>query len=214
MLSKKSKLYAIADEETCRSQNINLVDFVRALINGGIEIIQYRNKADTYTEACKKLNQILKLCKDKETVIVNDSAPMAKAFHCALHLGQDDQLENFTGFWGRSTHSLAEVNSALAEKPQPHYIAFGAVFKSGTKPDVEVKLNILDEVLKLWKNDIVLIGGICLENIHSLPKSPRIYYALIRDFFADGPKPLQIEKRVKKLLKNSFDNSSRNLKRV
>ncbi|MDH4262821.1 MAG: thiamine phosphate synthase [Spirochaetia bacterium] len=204
MFNLNSKIYAIADQETCLENDIDIIDYVKILFESGIEIVQYRNKLDNMLFAGETFNEIIEITDNKMTYIINDHEKIAQNYlnqaNIFLHVGQTDLIKNSSSSFGRSAHNLLEVKNALNENPQPEYIGFGAMFSSKTKPEIGSSRGELENVLDLWEKDIVLIGGITLENIHTLPAGNRIYYALINDFFVDGNLPLQIEKRVKKLI--------------
>ncbi len=83
---------------------------------------------------------------------------------------------------------------ALAAKPAPDYIALGTMFPSGTKTDVATNRDLVQEYIRLTDLPLVLIGGITLDNVVELPRSERIYYAVIGDAFRFGNMPADIEK--------------------
>ena len=129
--------------------------------------------------------------------------------HCISRI-KSFSPESFTGevcndiqTWGLSTHNIDEVQIAI--KHNPTYIGFGSIFQSKTKEALESHFKISEKnlgtaldttfqkVLCIWKKPIVLIGGICLENIHWLPQESRIFYAVIQDFFRHGNSTTAIE---------------------
>jgi len=191
-----SKIYAIADYETCLKNNIDVVDFVKAVTAGGVRIVQYRDKVRDVESVDREFGRLLRLVDPEVTLVINDHAGIAARYGAMLHLGQTDSYHPPAGPFGRSTHSISEVKQAIAENPQPDYIGFGAMFSSPTKPEIAENRNQVSEVLALWSKDIVLIGGINRETLPLLPTDERIYYAIISDFFALGNTPRDIEKRA------------------
>lgn len=196
MFHTKSKIYAIADQETCLKNGIGVLDFVKAVIAAGVEVIQYRDKISSLETIDKMFYSMVRFADSKITLIINDYPEIATRYNAMLHLGQTDTQAGSTQPFGRSTHSIVEVEQAMNEIPQPEYVGFGAMFLSPTKPDVASNRGVLGGVLKIWKKDIVLIGGITLENLPRLPAEDRIYYAIISDFFANGNRPSEVEKRA------------------
>ncbi|MDH5718737.1 MAG: thiamine phosphate synthase [Spirochaetia bacterium] len=196
-------IYAILDYETCKKKNIKLNDFAKGYFNGGGKILQYRDKVNRIETIKENANFLNNLCIDYNGLfIINDYVNLALNLEASLHLGQTDRMleKDYKGFWGRSTHSIKEVKKVLIEKPLPSYIALGAMFKSLTKPEIKNSKNLIEEAQKLWKKEIVLIGGIHIENISKLPRKKNIYYAIISDFFRYGNLPQNIEKYTKEII--------------
>lgn len=182
-----SPLYLICDGEACETRSLSLADFVAGALQGGAKTIQYRHKRISVEVYEKNLVELASLCQRRAMLIVNDHAALAEKYALPLHLGQEDTLpQNFTQPYGRSTHSIAELDIALTAKPAPSYVALGTMFPSPTKPEIEPNRNLIPEYLKRTALPLVLIGGITLENAGLLPKSERIAYAVIGDAFRYG----------------------------
>lgn len=188
ILSGHSKLYLICDGETCAARGISVTDFVSGATRGGAKTIQYRHKgisADAYAEQLAPLLKITAAAGAR--LIVNDHAEIAEELRLPLHLGQEDELpDTLTVPYGRSTHSLKELQIALSAKPAPDYIALGTMFQSGTKKDVATNRDLVAEYIRLTDLPLVLIGGITLDNVGELPHADRIFYAVIGDAFRLG----------------------------
>lgn len=198
ILSPASKLYLICDGETCAARGISLVDFFRAALAGGAKTIQYRHKNISAAEYAQNLSPLFQIAADfQATLIVNDHADVAEQLQLPLHLGQDDPLpKNLRTPYGRSTHSIRELEMALAAKPAPDYIALGTMFPSGTKTDVAANSGLVEDYIRLTDLPLVLIGGITLDNVAELPRSDRIFYAVIGDAFRFGATPADIKQYV------------------
>lgn len=192
----RNPLYLICDGETCERHGLPLPEFVRGAVAGGVRIIQYRHKNITATTFETNLLRLLPLCRDA-LLVVNDHAEIAERYRLWLHLGQEDTLPaKLTVPYGRSTHSLAELDDALSCEPQPAYVALGTMFASSTKPDVKTNRLLIAEYRKRTALPLVLIGGITLENVHELPQAGDIYYAVISDTFRFGASVEAIQKYV------------------
>jgi len=197
IFSKKTKLYAIIDYNLCLKNNIDIFEFARAYIKGGGGIIQYRDKENSIDKIKSNAFELKNICDDNDAVlIINDYAEIALELNLPVHLGQTEPLDmNKNLYWGFSTHNIEEVKYAL--KINASYIGFGAMFKSKTKPDVISSFNILEAAIKLWPKEIVLIGGINIENTTLLPSKANIFYAVISDFFRFGKRSDDIQKYTK-----------------
>ncbi len=204
-------LYGIYDEETSRKNGITLEEFIHAFAGGGGRILQYRNKMDPPEGVRKILEKKLPLINSLSAdvpfhFILNDYAEIAIRLGIPFHLGQTDPAPSgavgeFT-MWGRSTHTLKEVEAALREFPPPDYIGFGAMFPSPTKKAAAVAFPAVESVLEKWNKEIVFIGGITLDNLRMLPASPRIFHAVISDFFRYGNTPADVERYTREFIDN------------
>lgn len=196
ILSGDSKLYLICDGETCAARGISLEDFVTGASTGGVKIIQYRHKGISAKAYAQKLAPLLQIASATGvSLIVNDHADVAEHLGLPLHLGQEDILpDTLTIPYGRSTHSLSELEIALSAHPSPDYIALGTMFPSGTKTDVATNRNLVEEYIRLADLPLVLIGGITIDNARDLTHSERIFYAVIGDAFRFGATVEGIEK--------------------
>jgi thiamine-phosphate pyrophosphorylase len=114
---------------------------VEAALQGGVEIVQYREKND---DDCRRLTlaqQMRQLCHRYGALfIVNDRVDLALAVDAdGVHLGQQDlpiavarELLGSQRIIGRSTTNPAEMARALAEGAD--YIGVGPVHETPTKP--------------------------------------------------------------------------------
>lgn len=173
-----------------------LVDFVRSATEAGVKILQYRHKGISPDKYEANLQQLLPFC-ENNTLVINDHAAIAERYHLPLHIGQADTLPaDLRVPYGRSTHSLAELEAALNYRPAPSYIALGAMFASPTKPEVAPNRALIAEYRKRTPLPIVLIGGITLDNVRDLPRADDIFYAILSDAFRFGATSAGIKKYV------------------
>ena len=148
-------------------------------IAGGADCLQLRAKdidADKYFSiAC----EFVKMCKDAGVIsIVNDRTDIAVASGAdGVHLGQNDlpieqarKLQMTPMIFGKSTHSLAQLNAAIAELPT--YVSLGPVFATPTKPEAKpVGLDYVKQALPILTDTgvgHVAIGGITESNIEAV----------------------------------------------
>jgi thiamine-phosphate pyrophosphorylase len=174
-------LYAITPEGP------GLVAKVRAALDGGIALLQYRRKHGTRTEA----EAILKLTKEYQVpLIVNDDVELALAIGAdGAHLGRDDgdfssARKRLKGkILGASCYDQPEL-AAMAVAAGADYVAFGSVFASPTKPGaVRAPLSLFSADLGVPK---CAIGGITLANAPPLVAAGADLLAVITDLF-DSP---------------------------
>lgn len=174
-------LYAITPEGP------GLLAKVRDALQGGIALLQYRNKRGTLEEA----KAIARLAREHGVpLIVNDDVELALAIDAdGVHLGRDDgdlavARRRLKGkILGVSCYDRLELARA-AVAAGADYVAFGSVFASPTKPQA------VRAPLSLFKNDLGVplcaIGGITLANAPQAIAAGADLLAVISDLF-DAP---------------------------
>lgn len=154
-----------------------LLEQIDALISGGAELIQVRDKAATPAELYDRALAAVRLAHSRKIrLIVNDRVDIALAAGAdGVHLGQDDmraeharRLMGADAIIGFSTHSIEQA-AAAAVLPID-YIAIGPIFATTTKTDHEpvVGLNSLTAVVAAADVPVVAIGGITLDRLDSV----------------------------------------------
>lgn len=112
-------------------------------VRGGVDVIQVRERDLTDRDLVALVRRLCGVAAGSATrIVVNDRADVAMAAGAAgVHLRGDSppasRLRSWvpTGFLiGRSVHSLAEVDAAVADAGCD-YLLFGTVFASDGKPD-------------------------------------------------------------------------------
>ena len=218
-------LYIILDQETCKQYSISMIDVYKICCAEGIRLFQYRDKRskgtekDEFTE--KFFEQVSLIDRASETmVILNDDLQLAVKLGVPVHLGQQDLpfkfgLSNQNGIaslgYGASSHNASELERLqyLSEYDiGPDYSAFGAVFPSPSKPDVEVHFSELELFFKMNPSLYsVLIGGITPTNIErlntmidKLAGSGKTFYAVISGIFLNGSTEAAIRKTIRQYL--------------
>jgi len=149
-----------------------LAERVRDAINGGVTVLQYRNKRGDSAGKFAVGMELKQLCAAAGVCfIVNDDMMLAKELDAdGLHLGQGDgdplEARSLLGtrkIIGVSTHTMAEA--LRAEAAGADYIGFGAIYPTGSK-DVEhlPGPEALATVRTKIKIPLVAIGGINRDN--------------------------------------------------
>ena len=165
-------LYLCTD---ARQERGDFKTFIEAAYRGGVDIIQLRDKnIDVVTEL-----QVLKVLSEvagrhKTLWAVNDRADIAAIAEAPIiHVGQDDlaasqvrRLVTRTTLVGRSSHSIEEAMSELADQ-DVNYFAVGPCWPTPTKPGRPAPgLSLIKQVAELaptkpW----FAIGGIDENNL-------------------------------------------------
>ena len=170
-LVRNWKLYVVLDRRLVDDRDP--VEIVKALVAGGVTVIQWRDKKENLREAIEIVSR-LRGCNDLEdiNVIINDRVDMVLALGAdGIHLGQDDlplrEARKLLGekIIGVSTHS--EEEALRAEEEGADYISLGPIFPTQTKEDAVSSLGVrkIEEVKKAIGIPLVAIGGINADNI-------------------------------------------------
>ncbi len=188
------KLYAILDV-TCfapqlRSVN-SIVEFARDLAEGGVTLLQYRNKEGDTRQMLAHTREIQRVLQGKVKLIMNDRADICVAMGFdGVHLGQDDlpadgaRLVVGERIVGVSTHNVQQVKEADASPAD--YIAIGPVFPTTGKknPDALVGLEGVRKARAATKKPLVAIGGITRHNAKSVIEAGADSVAVISDLLS------------------------------
>ena len=175
---KDFRLYAITGEEFHKGKD--LIDVMEAAIQGGVDIIQLRDKYSSKIEVLEKAKRLKKLTEKYHIpLIINDHIDVALAVDAdGIHLGQDDlPLEEARKIVGKnkiigiSTHKIEEA--IKAQKDGADYIGVGPIFPTKSKIDVvdPVTTRYIEEVVKEITIPFVAIGGIKLHNVDQVLKA-------------------------------------------
>ena len=133
-----ARLYLCMDSRRARG---DLASFLDAVLSGGVDIVQLREKGLEAGEELALLEVFAAACaKHGKLLAVNDRADVALAAGAdVLHLGQDDlpvavarQILGPEPIIGRSSHSPAQSSAAAVEEGVDYFCA-GPVWETPTK---------------------------------------------------------------------------------
>lgn len=163
-------LYAITPDET--NTDVLLTKVALAL-QGGVSVLQYRNKLADQALQTQQARAILPLCRQHGVpLIINDSVNLCLALDAdGVHIGADDgnlaEIRTKIGkgkLLGASCYNRLDLALAAA-KAGVDYVAFGACFASSTKPNAPVAdLGLFGQANAQLTIPSVAIGGITLAN--------------------------------------------------
>ncbi len=188
------KLYAILDV-TCFAPQLrttnSIVEFARDLGEGGVTLLQYRNKEGNTRAMMSHAREIKRVLQGKVRLIMNDRADICVAMGFdGVHLGQDDLpaegARSVVGerIVGVSTHNSQQVKEADAGPAD--YIAIGPVFPTTGKknPDALVGLEGVRAARAATKKPLVAIGGITRQNAKAVIEAGADSVAVISDLLS------------------------------
>jgi thiamine-phosphate pyrophosphorylase len=134
-----ARLYLCTD---ARERQGDLPSFLDAVLAGGVDIVQLRQKGLEARAELAHLEHFARACARHGALLaVNDRADVARAAGAdVLHLGQDDLPVAFARaivgdgvVIGRSTHENAQVDAAVADR-ETGYFCVGPCWPTPTKP--------------------------------------------------------------------------------
>lgn len=163
-------LYAITPDET---DTMALLGKVRLALQGGVQILQYRNKSADVALKLEQAQALRRLTREFDTTfIVNDDARLALQVEAdGVHLGGEDgeisaakATLGEAGIIGVSCYNRTSL-AMEAVRQGANYVAFGAFFPSTVKPGaMQAKPTLLQAARRELNVPVVAIGGITHQN--------------------------------------------------
>lgn len=166
-------LYAITPEEP---DTRRLLKRVGAVLDQGIALLQYRNKAGSPALRLEQALGLKLVCLPYDVpLIINDDIALARDVQAdGVHLGEGDgEVANAREELGE--HALIGVTcgcsierARTAKRQGADYLAFGAFYRSVTKPDAEPADPSILKVARELALPLAAIGGIQPQHVAPL----------------------------------------------
>lgn len=181
-------LYAITDSQLLAGR---FLSHVEAALEGGVCLLQYRDKGDDAARRLREAEALMQLCERYGTqLIINDDAELAARLGVGVHLGQTDgpltparALLGRNAIIGSTCHASLDL-AAQAASEGASYVAFGRFFNSLTKPGAPAAhLDLIEQARAQVKLPIAVIGGITLDNAAPLVAHGADLLAVIHGLF-------------------------------
>ncbi len=164
-------LYAVTDRAWTGEQT--LYEQIEAALQGGVTIVQLREKDMPEEEFVREAIQIRELCHRYQVpLIINDNVEVAlRSGADGVHVGMEDvpvaQIRQRVGkdfIIGATAKTIAQAQAA--EAAGADYLGVGAVFPSPTKKTaIRITRDQLQEICGSVAIPAVAIGGITLDNV-------------------------------------------------
>lgn len=196
MIEKLRGLYGIADSGV--RPDLPMLEKVRALLQGGAQIIQLRQKREGARDALALAREAVPLCHAQGALcVVNDRLDVALLAQAdGVHLGDSDlpvdQARRLAPglLIGATVRDLDGARAALAQGAS--YVGLGPIFGTRTKR-VNVPprgLAMLAEVVAGAGGPVVAIGGIDLARIDEVARTGAAMAAVVSAPF-EGEDPVR-----------------------
>ena len=168
-------LYAVTDRVRARTAE-ELLAQAAAVIRGGAQIVQLREKELPFGEFLEEARQFVALCRELGAVsIINDNVEIARLTGAdGVHVGQEDmaaararEILGAGKLVGVSAHTVEEARAAY--EMGADYLGTGAAFVTGTKTDAKpIERATIRAVTSAVSIPVVAIGGITRGNLPEL----------------------------------------------
>ncbi|MBU4534214.1 MAG: thiamine phosphate synthase [Eubacteriales bacterium] len=182
----KMGLYLVIGSKNTKGRPI--INLVREAIQGGVGVVQLREKHASASEILPLAHNLAALCKwSGIPFIINDRVDIASAVDAdGVHLGQDDlpieearRILGWSKVIGVSTHTLKEALDA--EERGADYIGVGPVFDTPTKGGrPAVGIDLVRSVVSRIGIPFVAIGGINQDNCAEVLQAGARHIAVVR----------------------------------
>jgi thiamine-phosphate pyrophosphorylase len=189
---KLAGLYAVTPDDPLLPR---LSALVKAALDGGTPLVQYRNKLAPRPLRRAQAAEMLRICRAAGAkLIINDDVWLAVEIGAdGAHLGRDDApggslaaardalgSKRILGVSCYNELALAEEAAAAGAD----YVAFGSMFPSRTKPDaVHAPLDLLGEAKRRFGLPVAAIGGITHDNASQVIAAGADMLAVVSDLF-------------------------------
>lgn len=185
-------LYAVTPDDRLLPR---LSALVEAALEGGVRLVQYRNKQAPAPLRRAQAAELLRICRAHGAkLVVNDDVWLAVEIGAdGAHLGRDDipggdlaTARDALGpkrLLGVSCYGdLKRVEAAALAGAD--YVGIGSVFSSKTKPDAALApLELLTEARRRFDMPVAAIGGITVHNAPSVLSAGADMLAVVSDLF-------------------------------
>lgn len=167
-------LYLVTDRNLMSAETLEQA--VEEAIEGGVTLVQLREKNVTEDEYLKIAKSVKEVCDEHGVaLIINDDPVVAKACGAAgVHVGQEDmaveRARDVLGpdaLIGVSAHDVREA--VAAQDAGADYLGVGAIASTATKPEAGVlSIEQIEEIIGSVDIPVVVIGGVNLGTIDML----------------------------------------------
>ncbi len=170
-LLSKVQLYVIVDKKICGDKN--LADVAGAAIDGGAQMIQYRDKETDDEGFIQWALRLKKVCGEKDVpFIINDRVSIADRLDAdGVHLGEDDlalkearRTLASEKIIGKTARDLRQAEAAQEEGAD--YVGLGPIFLTDSKQiEGPVGVNVIRDAVAALRIPVFAIGGINSDNL-------------------------------------------------
>jgi thiamine-phosphate pyrophosphorylase len=176
-----------------------LVDIVRAAVDGGVDIVQWRDKSSDCPERQHLATDLRAAVPLPTLLIVNGAAPIADGIHvpeAGISIAEARRIGGPESIVGRSIHSVDAATTAEADGAD--YLVAGTIFASQSHRDTPpAGLDFLHAVCQAVSIPVIAIGGITPANARDCIAAGAEGVAVLSPIMrADNPNAVAAEYRA------------------
>jgi thiamine-phosphate diphosphorylase len=170
-LLSKVQLYVIVDRKICGDKSLS--DVAGAAVDGGAQMIQYRDKETDDQGFMQWALRLKRVCGEKDVpFIINDRVSIADRLDAdGVHLGEDDltlkEARRILGnekIIGRTARDLRQAEAAQEEGAD--YVGLGPIFPTDSKQiDGPIGVDVIRNAVAALRIPVFAIGGINTDNL-------------------------------------------------
>ncbi|MDE3082046.1 MAG: thiamine phosphate synthase [Acidobacteriota bacterium] len=172
----------------CVGVRDDLSDFLPAVLAGGVDVVQLREKIRPDEDRLAAARVMLPICRDFNVpFVMNDSPELALASGAdGVHVGQDDvsvarcrELLGESAVVGLSTHATAEFDAALDQAAT--YFSAGPIVPTPTKLGrAGTGVEYARECTARSDRPVFVTGGVTADNVGDLVRAGLRHFVVVR----------------------------------
>lgn len=180
----------------CTPDRPDLEDFLRAVLDGGVDVVQLRDKHADAATILDRAARCQAICAEFGVpFIVNDRPDLALHLGAdGVHVGQDDapvalcrRILGPNAIVGLSTHALAELDGALSQEVT--YLSAGPIEETPTKPGRPgTGIAYAAHATAVASVPVFVTGGVTPERIGPLVDAGLSHFVVVRSL-TEATKP-------------------------
>jgi thiamine-phosphate pyrophosphorylase len=172
----------------CVGQRDDMSSFLPAVLRGGVDVVQLREKSRPVTEQLQTARLMRSICHEFNVpFLVNDSPELALEVSAdGVHVGQEDVTVAYCrdvlgsgALIGLSTHSDVEFDAALVEDAT--YLSAGPIVETPTKPGrAGTGVEYASRSQHKTKRPVFVTGGVSGSNVGALVTAGLRHFVVVR----------------------------------
>jgi len=196
----------------CTPDRDDLLRFVGACIEGGVDVVQLREKDSSARRIVERGKELAELCSGLGVpFLINDRPDLA--IECGadgVHVGQDDvspgiarRILGDKAIIGLSTHAPSEVTTSTVEPV--NYISAGPVVATPTKPGrTGTGTDYISLAVRTAALPVFVTGGVSPETVPGIAAAGARHFVVVR-YLTEADDPGAAARRLRDSIDRALD---------
>ena len=190
----------------------DLSDFLPAVLEGGVDVVQLREKDRPDEDRLAAARVMVPICRHFNVpFVMNDSPELALASGAdGVHVGQDDvsvarcrELLGESAIVGLSTHARGEFDAALAQAAS--YFSAGPIVPTPTKLGrAGTGIDYARECTARSDRPVFVTGGVAADNVGELVRAGLRHFVVVRAL-TEAASPARAARDLRRALDEALD---------